>query len=86
MKSAASWLFKSIRRRLFRGAVQAFPLMNPLEFEAVSRHITMSREYLNRSFPGNPNGSLGERIAHRIFSTIIVVTPTLVLDLHRLGD
>lgn len=76
-------IFKSIRRLLLCGTVQAFPLMNPLGFETGSRNITMSREDLNRSFPGNPNGSLGERIANRIFSTIIEVRPTLVLDLHN---
>lgn len=76
-------VFKRLRRRLLCGTVQAFPLMNPLGFETRSRHITMSREDLNRSFPGNPQGSLGERIAHRIFSTITAVTPSLVLDLHN---
>ncbi len=76
-------VFKKIRRRLLCGSVRAFPLMNPLGFEIGSRHITMSREDLNRSFPGHPNGSLGERIAHRIFSAITEVKPTLVLDLHN---
>ncbi|HIJ72562.1 MAG TPA: hypothetical protein HPP83_00535 [Candidatus Hydrogenedentes bacterium] len=76
-------IFRSIRRRLLRGAVRAFPLMNPLGFETGSRTITMSREDLNRSFPGNPNGSLGERIAHHIFGAITEVRPTLVLDLHN---
>ena len=76
-------IFKDIRRRLVRGTVKAFPLMNPLGFEMGSRHITMSREDLNRSFPGNSNGSLGERIAHRIFSAITEGPPTLVLDLHN---
>jgi len=75
-------IFRSIRRRLLRGTVQAFPLMNPLGFETGSRNITMSREDLNRSFPGNPKGSLGERIADLIFGTIIDNKPTLVLDLH----
>ncbi|MCI0733079.1 MAG: succinylglutamate desuccinylase/aspartoacylase family protein [Methylococcaceae bacterium] len=75
-------LFKSIRRRLLLGTVLSFPLMNPLGFETGSRTISMSGEDLNRSFPGNPNGSLGERIAHSIFDTIIATGPTLVLDLH----
>jgi predicted deacylase len=75
-------IFKSIRRRLLRGAVQAFPLMNPLGFETRSRNITVSQEDLNRSFPGNPHGSLGERIAHSIFSAITETKPSLVLDLH----
>jgi len=76
-------IFKSIRHQLLRGSIQAFPLMNPLGFETGSRNITISREDLNRSFPGNPNGSLGERIAYRIFGTITETNPALVLDLHN---
>ncbi|MGH8549778.1 MAG: succinylglutamate desuccinylase/aspartoacylase family protein [Methylococcales bacterium] len=75
-------LFKGIRRRLVCGTVLSFPLMNPLGFETGSRTISMSGEDLNRSFPGNPHGSLGERIAHSIFSAIIETRPALVLDLH----
>jgi hypothetical protein len=76
-------VFKSIRRRLTCGAVHAFPLMNPLGFEAGKRHITMSGEDLNRSFPGNAKGSLGERIAHEIFATITATEPDLVVDFHN---
>ncbi|HUW17891.1 MAG TPA: succinylglutamate desuccinylase/aspartoacylase family protein [Sedimentisphaerales bacterium] len=77
-------VFKRIQRQhLLRGAVHAFPLMNPIGFETVSRNITLSREDLNRAFPGNPNGSLAERIAERIFSTIRQTNPSLVLDLHN---
>lgn len=77
-------IFKRIRRRpLVRGSLYAFPLMNPLGFETTSRHITLSKEDLNRSFPGRENGSLAERIARKIFATIIETQPTLVLDLHN---
>jgi predicted deacylase len=76
-------VFRSIRRRLIRGCVQAFPLMNPLGFESGLRHITLSGEDLNRSFPGNANGSLGERIAHKIFETIVRTKPDLVVDFHN---
>ncbi len=76
-------MFKILRRRLLCGTVFAFPLMNPFGFEMVSRQITLSSEDLNRSFPGNPDGSLGERIAHEIFTTIVTTQPTLVLDLHN---
>ena len=37
---------------------------------------------MNRAFPGSSNGSLAERIAERIFSTIKQTRPNLVLDLH----
>ncbi|MBF0278789.1 MAG: succinylglutamate desuccinylase/aspartoacylase family protein [SAR324 cluster bacterium] len=76
-------IFKKIRRRLLKGSVHAFPLMNPIGFETASRNITFSREDLNRSFPGDPNGSLGERIAHQIFSMIRRTSPHLLLDLHN---
>jgi len=76
-------VFKNLGRQLQCGSVHAFPLMNPFGFEMVARNITMSSEDLNRSFPGNPNGTLGERIANHIFTTIIETRPTLVLDLHN---
>lgn len=76
-------VFRKIRRSLVHGAVHAFPLMNPIGFETGSRHITVSREDLNRSFPGDVAGSLGRRIAHRILSTIMETSPSLVLDLHN---
>ena len=76
-------LFKLLRRQLRCGAVHAFPLMNPFGFENVSRDISVSSEDLNRSFPGNPEGTLGERIAHEIFTTITRTEPALVLDLHN---
>lgn len=77
-------IFKRLRKQPLRcGRLYAFPLMNPMGFESASRHITQSEEDLNRSFPGSRAGSLGERIAHRIFSTIMDTRPDLVLDLHN---
>ncbi|UCG55970.1 MAG: succinylglutamate desuccinylase/aspartoacylase family protein [Phycisphaerales bacterium] len=77
-------VFKRIQKQhLLRGSVYAFPLMNPIGFETGSRNITLSREDLNRSFPGRANGSLAERIAEKIFATITETNPDLVLDLHN---
>jgi predicted deacylase len=77
-------VFKKIQKSpLLRGTLYAFPLMNPIGFEAASRNITISREDLNRSFPGDKNGSLAERIADKIFTTIEQTKPALVLDLHN---
>ncbi len=77
-------IFKKLREEpLLKGSVHAFPLMNPIGFETASRNITLSREDLNRSFPGNKNGSLAERIADKIFTEILETNPTLVLDLHN---
>ena len=68
---------------LQRGSLYAFPIMNPIGFENISRHIPFSDEDLNRSFPGNAEGSLAERIAHIIFTQIVERTPDLVIDLHN---
>jgi predicted deacylase len=77
-------IFKKIRKSpLIRGSIHAFPLMNPIGFETGSRNITLSEEDLNRSFPGDSSGSLAERIAYKIFTTIIETNPNLVLDLHN---
>ena len=77
-------IFKKIQRQhLLRGSLYAFPLMNPIGFETASRYITLSKEDLNRSFPGSVNGSLAERMADKILTTIIQTNPDLVLDLHN---
>ncbi len=77
-------VFKRLKKiPLEKGALHAFPVMNPLGFEAAARHITLSEEDLNRSFPGNAAGTLAERIAALIFEKIAETTPTVVLDLHN---
>jgi len=76
-------VFKKIKTTLKRGSLYAFPLMNPTGFETTSRQIVMSQEDLNRSFPGDENGSLAQRIADKIFSYIESTGPELVLDLHN---
>ncbi|MFB0524428.1 MAG: succinylglutamate desuccinylase/aspartoacylase family protein [Phycisphaerae bacterium] len=77
-------VFKRLQKQpMIKGSLYAFPLMNPMGFEAASRNITISREDLNRSFPGSKNGSLAERIADKIFTTIKQTKPSLVLDLHN---
>lgn len=77
-------IFKMLRKMpLLKGSIHAFPLMNPIGFETSSRHITLSEEDLNRSFPGKKEGSLAERIADKIFNTIIKTNPTVLVDLHN---
>ena len=76
--------FRKLRKNpLIKGSVRAFPLMNPIGFETTSRNITLSKEDLNRSFPGNKQGSLAERIAYKIFTMIVETNPVVVLDLHN---
>jgi len=76
-------IFKKLKDTLIKGSLYAFPLMNPFGFETLSRNISMSQEDLNRSFPGKINGTLAERLAYIIFSSILETNPDLVLDLHN---
>lgn len=68
---------------LLKGSIYAFPLMNPMGFEVASEDIVIDSGNLNRSFPGDKNGTIAERIAETIFSTIMKTKPSLVLDLHN---
>jgi predicted deacylase len=77
-------IFKRLRRRpLLCGELHGFPLLNPMGFEARTRHVPLSGEDLGRSFPGSPTGSPAERIADRVFQAIMEARPALVLDLHN---
>jgi uncharacterized protein len=77
-------IFKMLKKLpLLRGTVYAFPMMNPFGFETTSRTISLSKEDLNRSFPGNKNGTLAERLANLIFTTIRKTMPSIVIDLHN---
>ena len=77
-------IFKKLAEEpLLRGTVHSFPLMNPIGFETQSRSIPLSNEDLNRCYPGNRDGSLAERITHKIFTTIYESRPSIVLDLHN---
>lgn len=77
-------IFKRLRKHpLKKGSLHAFPLMNPIGFENASRVLPVSQEDLNRSFPGDTKGTLAERIAYKIFNTILATKPALVIDLHN---
>ena len=77
-------VFRRIERLGFaRGCVHAFPLMNPLGFEVASRRISLSDEDLNRAFLGHPDGTFAQRLAFKIFSSIIDSKPDFVVDLHN---
>lgn len=76
-------LFRILKKYLLRGRIVAFPMLNPFGFENTSRRISLSNEDLNRSFPGNPRGTLAQRIAAITMQKITELSPALVLDLHN---
>jgi predicted deacylase len=77
-------VFATLRKSGLKcGAVHALPLINSMGFENISRYINTDREDLNRCFPGNMHGTMGEQIARRLFDTILKSQPDLVIDLHN---
>jgi uncharacterized protein len=55
---------------LKRGTLILAPVMNTMGFERHSRY-TPDRRDLNRTFPGNKNGSITSRLAHLIMEEIV---------------
>lgn len=67
---------------LRKGILYTVPVLNPSGFETRSRTETFNMDDLNRRFPGNPEGTTSERIAHIIFELITQTKPDYVIDLH----
>ena len=75
-------LFNRLRKNgLHKGQIYSFPLMNPWGFETMGRNVHPTQEDLNRCFPGNPHGTLAERMAQKVFDAILDTGPSL--DLHH---
>ena len=62
----------------------AMPVVNPLAFAAGSRTTPEDGLNLARVFPGNPNGSITERLAAVIFNEY-VSRANYLIDLHSGG-
>ncbi|MEE3117175.1 MAG: succinylglutamate desuccinylase/aspartoacylase family protein [Pseudomonadota bacterium] len=62
------------------GRVVGIPIVNLPGFQQGSRYLPDRRD-LNRHFPGSPDGSLADRIAHSLFENIIRRCNMLV-DIH----
>jgi uncharacterized protein len=65
-----------------RGSVRAVPVLNQPAFTARSPFVVPEDgKNLNRCFPGDPAGTLAERLAHAAFSQLIMGSDALV-DAH----
>ncbi len=62
------------------GRVVGIPIVNLPGFQQGSRYLPDRRD-LNRHFPGSPDGSLADRIAHSLFENVIQHCNMLV-DIH----
>ncbi|MBC6988159.1 succinylglutamate desuccinylase/aspartoacylase family protein [Hymenobacter sp. BT491] len=77
---------RMIRRDLLRplrGTIIAIPILNIYGFLNFSREVPDGKD-VNRSFPGNPRGSLASRVAHR-FTREILPLVDCGIDFHTGG-
>jgi predicted deacylase len=83
--AAAREFARSLDPAQLRGRITVAPLVNPLAFWARSPFVVPADgKNLNRTFPGDPDGTPTEVIAHHLTRTFIEPTDYLI-DLHA-GD
>lgn len=62
------------------GTVDIYPALNPLGIDSMQRGVPAFDLDMNRIFPGNVNGSMIERVAHDIYSSLLGAD--MVIDIH----
>lgn len=61
---------KGIAKKILKGTVIAIPIINVYGFINFSREVPDGKD-INRSFPGNENGSLASLVAHTLTSRVL---------------
>jgi uncharacterized protein len=71
MAAVREWT-RDLEQREIRGRIRAVPVLNVTAFRARSPFIVPEDgKNLNRCFPGNPDGTLAERLAYAAFTELI---------------
>lgn len=70
---------------VLRGCIACLMVANPLGFRGYNRLTPQDGMNLNRIFPGKPDGTVSEQLAHRILE-LALETGDVMLDLHSGGD
>jgi uncharacterized protein len=84
MAAVRRWT-KALAGREMRGSVRAVPVLNLPAFRARTPFLVPDDgKNLNRCFPGDPDGTLADRLAHAAFTQLIQGSDALV-DVHA-GD
>ena len=84
MAAVRRWI-KALAGRELRGSVCAVPVLNLPAFRARTPFLVPDDgKNLNRCFPGNPDGTLADRLAHAAFTQLIQGSDALI-DVHA-GD
>jgi predicted deacylase len=84
MAAVRRWT-KALAGRELRGSVRAVPVLNLPAFRARTPFLVPGDgKNLNRCFPGDPEGTLADRLAHAAFTQLIQGSEALI-DVHA-GD
>jgi uncharacterized protein len=70
--------------KTLRGNVIAVPTVNRVGLELLERGSRIDGKDISRLYPGNPNGSVSDQVAHVYFNECITQA-TVMLDLHAGG-
>lgn len=62
------------------GTVDIYPALNPLGIDSMQRGVPAFDLDMNRIFPGNPRGSMIEKVAHDIYTDLS--GSDMVVDIH----
>ena len=77
-------LWRELSAQDVTGRLILIPCLNPPASRAATRLSPLDGKNFNRCFPGNPNGTVSEMLAHYL-STILFPLADMVIDLHTGG-
>ena len=64
-------LIQYFSKKDIAGKITLVPVVNPIAFAAKQRETIQDNKDLNRCFPGNPNGTITDKIAYEITEKIL---------------
>jgi predicted deacylase len=77
-------LMRSLRPEQVRGRLILIPALNLFAAKAATRLSPRDGKNLNRCFPGRPDGTLTEQVAHYL-TTVLFPLADVVIDVHTGG-
>ncbi len=83
-RAAAAFISQDVDGRLLRGSVSIVPSANAPACDAGTRTSPIDGLNLARTFPGRPDGTVTERIAHVLAD--LIGSADLLIDLHSAGQ
>ena len=78
-------LFRILKDTPLKGRILLLPVANPYAFAVNERFSTIDKVDLNRQFPGNPNGTYSQQLAHALTRNFFNVIDVHI-DLHSGTD